>query len=79
MVWVLTFKALICKERNISESPRVLQAGCVLPIIIHEFKAGPLQQPLSFSQCARAKVMGCRDHFKDVLLIVWMLRDEAVE
>lgn len=41
--------------------------GCILHVIIIEFVAGPLQKSHPFSKCAKAKVVGFGDDFKDVL------------
>lgn len=53
----------------------MLQAECILHIIINAFEAGP---PHPFSKGAKAKVAGFRDGLKDAL-IIWILRDKVVE
>lgn len=56
----------------------MLQAGCILHIIINEFEAGLPQKSHLFSKGAEAKVTGFRDGLKDVLIIL-ILRDEVVK
>ena len=42
------------------------------------FEAGLLQEPNSFSKCAKATIIGFGADLKDVL-IIWIFRDQVVE